>query len=76
MLFFKKGGLKHMQKVSTRVSLPKVGRLARSILFADASIHHLIMVTFLQTLSEISLQMQAFDDLEHRSMSLNACIYY
>ena len=27
-------------------------------------------------LTEISLQMQTFDDLEHASKSLNACIYY
>ena len=34
------------------------------------------MVTILQTLTEISWQMQTFDDLEHTSRSLNACIYY
>ena len=34
------------------------------------------MVLILQMLTEISFQMQTFDDLEHTSRSLNACIYY
>ena len=34
------------------------------------------MVTILQTFIEISWQMQMFDDLEHTSKSLFACIYY
>ena len=34
------------------------------------------MVTILQTLTEISKQMQIFDDLEDTSRSLKACIYF
>ena len=33
------------------------------------------MVKILPMLTEILLQMQTFDDLEHTSRSLNACIY-
>ena len=35
-----------------------------------------MMLTVPKPLAEISYQMQTFDDLEHTSRSLTACIYY